>query len=284
MSSYLSFFVHCSYRWIQYFLHLMPWTKKPHATIPNNVIILSETDRYIENKTNQLLMTYLSKEYNSNIHPCFYVNDQYQEKIKELDNDLEKEWKRRLLLESTPRGNIVMYYDAFKRGFAYYSDVHIPYSLINAVAMKYVMMFRCRDFFLDEQIVPAANRSPFIDLLEKDEKKEREKKTNANRDYSIDTKKGPFAKLKNYSNPATPTSSIASLEAILPGIQSQISQNVKMMPLQMKNKFVYLGKLSNFSAIRNELPVNHKKLTLSEVPFRFKDYMKLKMGNLASNL
>jgi len=47
-----------------------------------------------------------------------------------------------------------MYYDVYKGGFAYYADQNcIPYSILNAMAMKYVVVYFCRDFFVDDSII-----------------------------------------------------------------------------------------------------------------------------------
>jgi hypothetical protein len=91
-----------------------------------------------------------------------------------------------------------MYYDAFKQGFAYYCDqTSIPYNLLNAVAMKYVRIYRCRDFFVDNLETPEENPSPLLDIQEKNggKKEEKEEKLNEKKE----TKKSPFATFKNYN-------------------------------------------------------------------------------------
>jgi flagellar biosynthesis GTPase FlhF len=87
---------------------------------------------------------------------------------------LELQWKRRLLHESTPRGNIIMYYDIYKQAFTYVSDQQMNYDILNACAMKYVRIFRCLDFFVDVNILPSGYISPFSLLQEEMDKKEME--------------------------------------------------------------------------------------------------------------
>ena len=77
----------------------------------------------------------------------FYNKKEYKQAIKEENNDLEKKWKSNILYKNTPRGNILMYYDAFKLGFVYTCDTSVSYDILNALAMKYVTEFRCLDFF-----------------------------------------------------------------------------------------------------------------------------------------
>ena len=66
-------------------------------------------------------------------------------------------WKKRILYQSIQRkdGQIVnlMYYDLFKQGFGYYSnDSVVSYKILNAMAMKYVIVFFV-DFFMDEFVL-----------------------------------------------------------------------------------------------------------------------------------
>ena len=100
---------------------------------------------------------------NENVAPLFYDMDSYKKYMMEENTELERLWKSRILLENTPRGNVIMYYDAFKLGFSYYCDQKsVSYEILNAVAMKYVTLFRCRHFFIDESVVPREHTSPFI--------------------------------------------------------------------------------------------------------------------------
>lgn len=92
-------------------------------------------------------------DYNTNIDPVFYLKDDFQEIMKEEMNYLERQWRTRILFETSPRGNIIMFYDVYKQGFSYYCDsTGIPYNILNAIAMKYVLTFYCRDFFVDNNV------------------------------------------------------------------------------------------------------------------------------------
>jgi hypothetical protein len=149
---------------------------KPSLEIPKD-----DTEKYIEKQTSDFLRIFLlteeeRREWNGNIDKSCYSLESFQELIKEETNELELEWKRRLLIESTPRGNIIMFYDMFKQAFAYVSDQHMNYPILNACAMKYVRMYRCIDFFVDGNILPDNVVSPFVLLQEEAEKREKENK------------------------------------------------------------------------------------------------------------
>jgi len=138
-----------------------------------------EEDRYAEKFKTRFLETFcidVPNTTNDNIDPVFYDRDSYKKYMMEENTELERLWKSRILLENTPRGNVIMYYDAFKLGFSYYCDQKsVSYEILNAVAMKYVRVFRCRHFFIDESVVPREHISPFIKthFEEEDAKKRR---------------------------------------------------------------------------------------------------------------
>ena len=139
---------------------------RPSLEIPKD-----DTQEYIDNKTEAFLKTFPRtdeerKKGNANIDQRCYSLESFQEIIQEENNDLEAEWKRRLMVESTPRGNVIMFYDIYKQAFAYVSDQHMNYSILNACAMKYVQIYRCADFFLDGNILPEDVISPFVLLQE----------------------------------------------------------------------------------------------------------------------
>lgn len=142
--------------------------------------------------------------FSSNIDAVFYDKKKLYQIMLVENNHLEKQWKTRIMIDTTPRGNLIMFYDVYKQGFAYYSDQNsLPYSVLNGAAMKYVITFGCRDFYMDENFLPKDYVSPLVKIFLEDDKPDKNdsddieanKKTKPEK---IDTKTGPFAKLKNY--------------------------------------------------------------------------------------
>jgi hypothetical protein len=124
-----------------------------------------------------------------------------------------------------------MHYNPFKNAFAYYCDnASLPYIILNAVVMKYVLVYRCIDLFIDEH-VSSENPSPLIQLI-KDYEKEQDKKPDTEK-IALPKSKA-FAKFKNYSKAATTTDDTTS-----------VSTTPKMI-----NSIVYMGKIANFSFIQ----------------------------------
>jgi hypothetical protein len=89
---------------------------------------------------------------NANIDPVMYSAEWYKNAVKE-ETDIEKRWKSNWVIENTPMGTVMMYYDVYRGGFVYNSQVSLPYKVLAAVAMKYAMQFYCYDFFMDENIL-----------------------------------------------------------------------------------------------------------------------------------
>jgi hypothetical protein len=170
--------------------------------------------------------------YNTNTDACLYHRKECTELMVDPENELEKKWKSRILFETTPRGNIIMHYNPFKNAFAYYCDnASLPYIILNAVVMKYVLVYRCIDLFIDEH-VSGEHPSPLIQLI-KDYEKEQDKKPETEK-LALPKSKA-FAKFKNYSKPATDNSDPNKPESTTP---------------KMINSIVYMGKIANFSFIQ----------------------------------
>ena len=177
---------------------------------------------FVKQRQDRLLRTYdKTVDMNVNIEPVFYNKQKFSECMREENNPLESRWKKNLLYESTPRGNIFMYYDVYKGGFAYYADQNcIPYSILNAMAMKYVVTFFCRDFFMDDSIIKVPSK-----LTEPTNDPEPTKKTN----------KPPsnqhMAKFKNYKT-------------------MEKDNKTQQVATIVRNKFISLGKPYNLQIIQ----------------------------------
>jgi len=214
----INFFLKLYYFWIPFQPTVVPMT------------ILTITDNYVEEKKNRFL-TVKHQDKNSNINYVFYDKNEYQEVMQITNNFLEKTWKMRILFESTPRGNIIMFYNPYKLGFAYYCDSYnLPYPLLNAVAMKYVTVYFCCDFFMDENII----KSPLIKIHTEKETKQNKTKIDKTTVKMIQTRS--VKQLSNSNNSKT----IA---------KNEVEKNI--------NRFINMGKIANFEFIQKEKPTLH---------------------------
>jgi len=204
--------------------------------VPPPIDIIKE---YNSKHTNGFLETYKqsNSDMNSNIDQVFYSKDDYTKTMRDVDNELERKWKQKTLIEQTPKGNIIMYYDPYKQGFSYYSDSQpIPYAILNAVAMKYVRIYRCRDFFVDDETTPEKDPSPFIQthMVEKKKTKDTDKNSSGKSMF----KDAPFAKLKNYKKEKQTNKKDIDTESDKPE------------RVFYRNKFISLGPVRNYSIIQ----------------------------------
>ena len=226
----------------------------------------------------------METDYNENIEKIVYDKKKFFDTLADPENPLENLWKKRILIENTPRGNIYMYYDIFKQGFAYYSDqTGVPYRILNAVAMKYVVVFRCIDFFLDETGIPDGKTSPLVKVFVEDDEEEKRQKRAKMENLQIDMKGAPFAKFKTYTKDikklennlvtygrvVPPTRGwyrwIGWLTSFLPGwkrlfppplpeVSSQaVLENLTPKKDKIINKFIFLGHSKNFNPL--QIPV-----------------------------
>ena len=174
---------------------------------------------------------------NSNIDQVFYSKEDYTKTMRDINNELEIKWKQKTLIEQTPKGNIIMFYDPYKQGFSYYSDSQpIPYAILNAVAMKYVRIYRCRDFFIDDETTPEKEPSPFIQIHMVEKKKTKD--ANKNNSDKLIFKDAPFAKLKNYKK-----------EKQLNKTNTETKSD-KPERVFYRNKFISLGPIRNYTIIQ----------------------------------
>ena len=113
----------------------------------NSILKIDKNKDYIEKKINKLQNFLKNPEkINKNMKSNYYNIEEFSN-----DMDIENEWKRKIAIIYTPLGNIFMYYNVYKLAFSYYSDQNIPFPLLNAAAIDYVINYNCLDFLADEE-------------------------------------------------------------------------------------------------------------------------------------
>ena len=158
--------------------------------------------------------------YNQNVDPIFYNKEAYNEYLSDAEPTLmEKKWKSRQIMIYTPRGNIIMHYDAYKMSFSYYCDQSkISNSILNACAMEYVMRYRCLDFYVDEISSPNFNENEIVKIH--------------------------YLNMSIKENKPIKKASMIATAAL----KKNDIMNAKNRPT-LKNKFVHLGKISNMALL-----------------------------------
>ncbi len=218
---------------------------------------------------------------NANIDPILYDFEERKKIFIDPGNVYEKQWKSRALYESTPRGNVLMHYNPFTLSFSYYSDEqNIPYSILKKLAVKYVVMFRCKDFYIDPDNYPA---NKMLELLQKEEDAVNGKKSGgATLEQSSLGTQGTDSYAKGTDSYAKGTG-YADVFATLKNYRTETSRppnkanNKQKKPVQkviFSNKFVRIGKISEFNILA--LPPSKKVQAVNELLFGSKTAASLK--------
>ena len=241
----------------------LPPPQPPHTQEP------SPLDQYIQKQTERFLKTFddvSGTDYNENVDSVFYSKSELLSVLIDADNALEAKWRAKIMFETTPRGNIIMFYDAYKQGFAYYSDqTGIPYSLLNAVSMKYSILFRCRDFFVDETVLGEGRKSGITLALED----EGVKSAVMTERMPFTTASGPFAKFKSYN---TASSKVATASDKM-NINSKKEESVSP---KLTNRHIALGRMSNYSFLQRPRVEKRKSFESELLPTKQMSYSDFK--------
>ena len=246
--------------------YIKSFNKPPHVEKP-----------YVETQYDKSCKKYAnfykteSADENSNIDPVLYDFDKRKEIFVSPDNELEKQWKSRILIENTSRGNVMIYFNPYLLSYQYYSDEQIiPYKILEQVATKYVIMFRCKDFFIDVEKRPS---NKILEVLQKEEDSLKSKKMKVNditKCVNIQSEsKDVFAALKDYRSEAKPTE-VKTTEV---KTNADTKAKKKVEEPKFSNKFVRVGKMCEFNITQK--PADKKIEAVNELMFGSKPVNKV---------
>lgn len=199
---------------------------------------------------------------------------------KEDDEKLEG-LEKNILMETTPLGNVVMFYSNKTKSFIYYSDSIIPYRFLEVVSRKYVVTFNCANIYIDMKDVlknageERKERKEKEEMGERKERKEREmgerkeKKEEKEETTGGTEKKSVFAKFKNYNNDSKSASQVPPKSSVSQKIVD--TGNEKVLLKGCVNRYTYQGKMSNFSFLKK----TDNKLVNKRLRLTFADFKKI---------
>jgi hypothetical protein len=211
-----------------------------------------------------------------------------------IDEQLQK-FKTNFIIETTPLGNVLMFYNHNKQTFDYYSDVTIPYRFLETVARKYVITYNYRPLYIDMD----EELKNYEKKLEEEEKEKENKKAatnnenesnkgNENDNSEKDSKrKNVFAKFKSYNKEAG-TGKINTAPPPKNSIpQNRMSTNLneakkdkdgkpeRFLLKERSNRYSHQGKFANFNILQK---IDRKKVD-KKYAMTFSDFKKLKLNN-----
>jgi hypothetical protein len=200
-----------------------------------------------------------------------------------IDEQLKK-FKKNYIIEHTPLGNVLMFYNHDKLAFEYYSDLTIPYRYLETVARKYVVTYNYRPLYIDmEEELKEYEKK--MEEKEAREKEENDKKNTSETNPTINAKhKDVFAKFKSYNKEAgtgrvntapPPKNSIPQnrMNVNLKDTKKDSNgNNEKMLLKERANRYSYQGKFLNFNILQKV----DKKVVDKKYALTFADFKKMK--------
>ncbi len=141
------------------------------------------------------------------------------------------------LRETTPRGDIIMHYDAETKSFNHYSNSkNIPYSTLDAVARKYVCLHKDPSIYIDIRDEVQKGREKYL-KQDKDNKSKLERNKDKSGNVILSSaKKSLFAAFKNYKTGRNMPKSLHNYDG---------KKEIVIMK-DCVNKFVYKGTLDQY--------------------------------------
>ena len=239
------------------------------------------------------------------------ANENIKNLIKKTRRKITREqWNKRIeglvtkkIIEETPLGKVLMYYDSKNETFCYHGKKNIPYNYLETVARKYVRKYDCRPLYIDSRKELEKAREQERKELEKQQEKEQEKaeakKMEAEDEDPAISKSSSdndvFANFKNYKKQTeTPTNSqmksakLSCSDSDIARVKEEVGtqQNLfssgftklqkkdetgkKIVPLK-SNRFTYKGTIDSIQILK------HKK---KQLKINFATFKKMRMNKL----
>ena len=248
-------------------------------------------------KINQYYISHLikkkqEKEFENNnkkneqeiIKPPIKYKDKYFESLNklqtiDLSDDFLNNLKNSIIIENTPKGNIIMFWNNKRETFTYYSDSTIPYSILEVVARKYVLTYNCKKLYINMFIELELAEKNFLELNSLKSKKqvvEPITETNIESDKIIPS--NVFAKFKNYNKDNNKNVAI-SLDSSKKAINSNpknssVNTSIKEEKFvkERANRYSYEGKFCNYSFLQKI----DKKILNKNLKITFSDFKMMK--------
>jgi len=206
----------------------------------------------------------------------------YVEKWKAMEtvdipNEVLDTFTNKIIIEYTPLGNVLMYWDNKRGSFTYYSNNVIPYKFLETVAMKYVVQNNCKKIYIDmEEEIRKAEKKMEENSIKEETKLENDKKN------AVVEKRNVFAKMKSYNRDTVKSNAVVldPKNAGKTGNTSNTNTNVntksdkKYILKDNSNRYSYEGKITNFQFLKKV----DKSLVDKNYCMTFSEFKKLQLG------
>jgi hypothetical protein len=165
--------------------------------------------------------------------------DDEEELTEEFVNDLSLN----TVTETTPRGDVLMYYSSKLGSFVYHSSTkEIPYKYLETVARKYVIEYNCKKLYVDIRKEYEKGLNKYKETKEKEEKAAKDGKVD---DTKENKKKQIFANFKTYNRKGE--------------VHNKQKDKIYILKEQA-NRYSYRGKIEEYSEAKVESCLDKKVL------------------------
>jgi len=119
---------------------------------------------------------------------------------EELTEEFVNDLSLNTVTETTPRGDVLMYYSSKLGSFVYHSNTkEIPYKYLETVARKYVIEYNCKKLYIDIRKEYEKGLNKYNEIKEKEEKAAKDAKDGVVDETKENKKKQIFANFKTYN-------------------------------------------------------------------------------------
>ena len=168
----------------------------------------------------------------------------------EGEDELTEEFVNDLCLntvtETTPRGDVLMYYSSKLGSFVYHSKTkEIPYKYLETVARKYVIEYNCKKLYIDIRKEYEKGLNKYNEIKEKEEKAAKDAKDGVVDETKENKKKQIFANFKTYNRKGE--------------VHNKQKDKIYILKEQA-NRYSYRGKIEEYSEAKVESCLDKKVL------------------------
>lgn len=172
----------------------------------------------------------------------FDDTDAEEEGKSEGEEELTEEFVNDLSLntvtETTPRGDVLMYYSSKLGSFVYHSKTkEIPYKYLETVARKYVIEYNCKKLYIDIRKEYEKGLNKYNEIKEKEEKAAKDAKDGVVDETKENKKKQIFANFKTYNRKGE--------------VHNKQKDKIYILKEQA-NRYSYRGKIEEYSEAKVE--------------------------------
>ena len=165
---------------------------------------------------------------------------------EELTEEFVNDLSLNTVTETTPRGDVLMYYSSKLGSFVYHSKTkEIPYKYLETVARKYVIEYNCKKLYIDIRKEYEKGLNKYNEIKEKEEKAAKDLKDGVVDETKENKKKQIFANFKTYNRKGE--------------VHNKQKDKIYILKEQA-NRYSYRGKIEEYSEAKVESCLDKKVL------------------------